>query len=110
MADGIEPRLPIETSRLDYQRVAIPLADGSSHPGGPELLGKSPAVGGDHVKNVPGLVQHGYAIRGLKNLDGEGRVHRSSQALRQAVTGVIELADVVCLEIVLAPRSEGQRS
>src|SRR5437764_6137025 len=106
MTDGIEPGLPIEPDRIYHQRVAIPLADGIPKPGWFEVL-RVLAAHRHHME--PGVLfkQLGQVLIVLNDLDGiPADIHRSHQAKRQTMPGVIEFRNIIILEVLSARGSE----
>ena len=107
-ADGVETRVPVESDRIDDERVAIPLGDRVAEPRRIDLLGML-VPERDDVEPGADLEEERDVLVVLENLHRVGRVHRSHQPVRHAHAGIVAVPDrVVVLHVVEAGRREGQ--
>src|SRR5690349_18417714 len=60
--------LIIKSGYVDNERIAFPLANRISHPGGIEIRGMRPSVGGNHAEEVLGFVKYQHDSRLLHDL------------------------------------------
>jgi hypothetical protein len=86
MAGGIEPSAIVQADRIDDQRVAIPVADGISEPGGVQIFGMAAAIGVDDSEGALILEEDSHHRRRLHDLERhDAGLDSSRRADRQAL-------------------------
>src|SRR6478735_698327 len=83
MTHGIERRFVVHRDDIDYERVAIPLADGVAHPSGIEIFRLRSYVRRNRAENMPGFVENHNAVLRLDNLNRIGSIRLPRHADRK---------------------------
>ena len=81
----VEPRFPVKATRFNYQRVAVPLAGGVTHPGGIEIGSEVAPIQEDLPPQVERLVHDDDKVRRLNHFPRRGRCIDLGHALGQAI-------------------------
>ena len=98
MTDRIEIALIIEMAGLNDERVSLPMANGEPIPLRHEIGGMRTSIDRYNVEHVPGLKEKHYVLVCLKNLNRHRRIHRASQAEREASSCVIVIRCIEAFE------------